>query len=480
MRLNSPQTALALACAGMLVVAFGVPVLAWAWKKLAALTRGLRLFSFATEPAIEIAGQRLRDSDRLRHTHILGATGSGKTVLMENLIFEDLARGYGMVIIDPKGDRELYDRVRRFCARIGRESDLHLLSANYREESVRWNPCRLGSASEIQSKFINSWEFSEVYYAKACEAALLDALNAFGKGGFSLADLAKALEAAAKERKDDATNALSLDLFNTTEGEWGELLCSKPSALREIHFLDVLRKNEILFVDLPTEGKSVQSSRIGKLLLQEIMLISGMRKTFPHLRTRTPYAIYVDEFDAFATPSFATFLNKGRSSGFMIHICHQTLSDLKRVDNGVGSFLGQIQGNINNRFFFRVDDPADAETIAAFFGTALVKKTTSRVAEGSETSDGSVREAHEFRIHPDVIKSLGVGRCIFNSKTNRKLLELQIPLPDLARYQSRRPLLRSSVECAASAALSPGEAIDREFVPKIKKPKRKETDVCVT
>lgn len=437
---TTQQYALALVCIALLGLVYGAPLLLKVFKGLAGMFR--RSFGRGTL-GITIAGMRISDSERLRHTHILGATGTGKTVLLESLISEDLARGYGMVIIDPKGDRELFERVKAICKQIGRESDLNLLSANYPDESVGWNPCRLGAATEIQSKFINSWEFSEVFYAKSCEAVLLEALNLFGSSAFNLSDLTTRIREIAEKRKDDSARALALDLFNMVEGEWGEILCAKATSRKEINFLDVIRKNEILFVDLPTEGKSVQSGRIGKLLLQEIMLVSGMRKTFPQIKTKTPFSIFVDEFDAFATQSFATFLNKGRSSGFMIHISHQTLSDLKRVDNGIGVFLGQVQGNINNRFYFRIDDPEDAEGISAFFGTKLTTKTTSRVVGGMTSGDGSIRETLEFRIHPDTIKSLEVGTCVFSSKTSRRLSLLKIPMTDSAQYRRRLPLLRS-------------------------------------
>lgn len=441
--MNSHQLALAVMVIAALALTYGFPVIEWLGKAVARVMK--RLLSLRGRgPSISIAGEVLSDQDRLRHTHILGSTGSGKTVLLESLIYEDLNRGSGMFIIDPKGDRELFDRVKAFCASIGRDEDLHLLSANYPKESVRWNPCRLGAVSEIQSKFLNSWDFSEVYYAKACEALLLEALNHLGNAPYSLAELVVSLRTISERKKEDAAKALFLDLFSTTQGEWGEILCSSPPAetIREVNLLDIIRKNEILFVDLPTEGRSVQSSRIGKLLLQEIMLISGMRKTYPQLRAKTPFSVYVDEFDAFATPSFATFLNKGRSSGFMIHICHQTLSDLMRVDNGIGSFLGQVQGNVNNRFFFRIDDPKDAETISSFFGTQLSRQLTARIQEGIETGDGSMRETYEFRIHPDTIKELKVGECIFSSKTAGRLKKLRLSMPNPGKYRAKRPLLR--------------------------------------
>ena len=129
---------------------------------------------------IEIAGIRFTDDDRKRHTHILGATGSGKTVLIEHLLYRDLVRGYGAIIIDAKGERELFDKVAHYCARIGRKNDLRYLSATYSNESFRWNPCRLGNPSELQSKFFGSAKHENSFYAKACELALLQVFNRVG------------------------------------------------------------------------------------------------------------------------------------------------------------------------------------------------------------------------------------------------------------------------------------------------------------
>jgi len=38
------------------------------------------------------------------HTHVIGATGSGKWTLLANLAIADMAAGRGVVVIDPKGD----------------------------------------------------------------------------------------------------------------------------------------------------------------------------------------------------------------------------------------------------------------------------------------------------------------------------------------------------------------------------------------
>ncbi|MFL6109897.1 MAG: type IV secretory system conjugative DNA transfer family protein [Catenulispora sp.] len=42
--------------------------------------------------------------DARHHMHIIGATGSGKSTLMTNLILDDVEAGRGVVVVDPKGD----------------------------------------------------------------------------------------------------------------------------------------------------------------------------------------------------------------------------------------------------------------------------------------------------------------------------------------------------------------------------------------
>jgi type IV secretory pathway TraG/TraD family ATPase VirD4 len=378
-------------------------------------------------PGIEIAGRFIPDEARLRHTHIVGATGSGKTVLLEQLIYRDLERGQGALIIDPKGDRAFYERIRTFCRKVGRESDLHLLSTTFADESSIWNPCRVGTASELQSKFYQAATYSEPHYAKACELALLKVFTLLDdqNEAFSLQDVVSALHELSRGGKDETMAGLFLDLGNLAQGDWGPLLGCRPSDQPEISLLDLTRRNEILFVDLPTEAQAVQSARVGKLLLQEITLISGLRKLYPHLRSDRPFSVFVDEFDAFASPAFATFLNKGRSSDFMIHLAHQTLSDLNRVSP---DFMGQIMGNMNVRYIFRQDSPDDAELWSRFFGTRTVIKQTYRTKDGMGTGESSNRLTQEFRVGPDAIKELKTGECIFSVKSQKGGPErVQIP-----------------------------------------------------
>ena len=393
-----------------------------------------------------IGSKWVPDAARVRHTHIVGATGSGKSVLLENLIFADIERGLGMVIIDPKGDRAFLERVRRVSRLHGRIQDLKVLSSDPDVKSHVWNPCALGSPSELQSKFYNAAVYAEPHYAKHCERALLRAFSDLhaktGTAGFNLRHLVEKLEVLSDHGKDKNTEGLFLDLHNLVESEWGPLLAAGNESGKdqpELSLWEIVDQGGILFVSLPTEAKAVQSQRVGRLLLQELLLISGARKRIHGIDKRLPFSVYIDEFDAFATPSFTTLVNKGRSSNFMIHMAHQTLSDLRKIDE---HFTGQIMGNCNVRFVFRQDDPDDAETWSRFFGTKLSVKENHRTDGGFRSGEGSEREVHEFRVSPDTIKELPTGQCIFSMKSPSQLKRLKVPM--LAYGSSHREAPESS------------------------------------
>ncbi len=64
------------------------------------------------------------------HANILGAPGSGKTRFLENILVQAITSGRPLVMVDPKLDRRLLNRVWEVARRAGRASDLHLFHLN--------------------------------------------------------------------------------------------------------------------------------------------------------------------------------------------------------------------------------------------------------------------------------------------------------------------------------------------------------------
>ena len=55
-------------------------------------------------PGMADRALRIRTKDRLRHMHLIGPTGTGKSTLMARLALQDISVGRGVIVIDPKGD----------------------------------------------------------------------------------------------------------------------------------------------------------------------------------------------------------------------------------------------------------------------------------------------------------------------------------------------------------------------------------------
>ena len=74
------------------------------------------------------------------HTFIMGTTGAGKTRLFDLLISQAILRGECVIIIDPKGDKELRDNARRACRKLGQGSRFVCFDLAHPDESVRLDP----------------------------------------------------------------------------------------------------------------------------------------------------------------------------------------------------------------------------------------------------------------------------------------------------------------------------------------------------
>jgi hypothetical protein len=250
---------------------------------------------------------------------------------------------------------------------------------------------------------------------------------------------------------------LTIELQSFAKSEWGRILCMPQSGNGPnqpvISLLDIRLRNEILYVDLPVQAKAIQCSRVGKLLLQEIVLLSGLLQLHPELRTTCPFSIFVDEFGSFATEEFAKFLSMGRGSNFMITFAHQTLGDLERVSK---PFRELVMGISNNRFIFRQDNPKDAEEWAKYLGTQTVTRKTYRTSGGLQTGDSSNRESEEFLVHPNKIKTLRVGECVLSMKTERVLRRLQLQFPPKLPKQRLGVLEREMPDDRLRGIGSPG------------------------
>lgn len=87
------------------------------------------------------------------HTLIVGTTGSGKTREFDILISQAVLRGEAVIILDPKGDKELAENAKRACELSGRPDRFKYFHPAFPEKSVRISPTKnFGRATEVASR----------------------------------------------------------------------------------------------------------------------------------------------------------------------------------------------------------------------------------------------------------------------------------------------------------------------------------------
>lgn len=87
------------------------------------------------------------------HTLIVGTTGAGKTRCFDAMITQAILRNEAVIIIDPKGDKELKDNAQRACIAAGSPERFVYFHPGFPEHSVRLNPLRnFNRGTEIASR----------------------------------------------------------------------------------------------------------------------------------------------------------------------------------------------------------------------------------------------------------------------------------------------------------------------------------------
>jgi energy-coupling factor transporter ATP-binding protein EcfA2 len=112
--------------------------------------------------------------DEGRHSLVIGATGSGKTTTLVAAAKAHVDAGCGLVVVDPKGDPTLIDRLRRFADQARRDFKVFSLTG----ASEHWNPLAHGTPTERADKLVAAEEWTEPHYKRLYQRYLLTVFTA--------------------------------------------------------------------------------------------------------------------------------------------------------------------------------------------------------------------------------------------------------------------------------------------------------------
>ena len=334
----------------------------------------------------------IKRPDRRRHMYVIGKTGTGKTTMLDNMTVQDIQRGNGVAVLDPHGEyaermlsfvpKERIDDVVYF-----NPADLaHPLGFNMLEKP---DPnLRHFVASGLMGVFKKLWpdvwsarmEYflanSILAHLERDGATLIGVNRIFGDKeyrkqivseikdpivkGFWENEFAKLPEQFMREAVAAIQNKVGQFISNPLVRN----IIGQTSSTFNIR--EIMDQKKILIANL-SKGKigEENSNLLGALLVTRIYLTAMSRVDLPE-EEREDFYVYVDEFQNFATESFANILSEARKYHLNLTLAHQYMGQL--VDDKTKSAMLQqaILGNVGTIVSFRIG-AEDAEVLEKEF-----------------------------------------------------------------------------------------------------------------
>ena len=322
--------------------------------------------------------------DRSRHVYIIGQTGAGKSGLLELFALSDVFHGQGYAIIDPHGDFAINNM--KFIPG-SRLNDVVYFNPADTKFPLGFNPLEVTNPEQktnissevigvLKRMFGDSWGPRLEYILRYTILALLD------RPETTMLDITRMLtdKKFRKETLSYCTDTVVLQFWNVEFASWTDKFQAEAIApvlnkvgaftanpvIRNIigqpkstfNIRQMMDDGKILIVNL-SKGLIGEDNAgiLGAFLVTKIQLAAMSRSDIPDIKDRRPFYLYVDEFQNFATDSFATILSEARKYGLNLTVANQYISQMSETVRDA------VFGNVGTMISFRVS--ADDSPILA-------------------------------------------------------------------------------------------------------------------
>lgn len=336
----------------------------------------------------------LSEEERSRHIHILGASGTGKSKLIEAMVQADILAGRGLCLIDPHGT--LADSVVEWCAALGVEKHrrIHLIDLHDLEWTAGFNPLHVWPGQQVEARVdamvatcAEVWGGEDLNATPLLSTCLQLMFYALAENRLTLAESLALTESAdsgavRKRLTENLPNPTYADYwreFSTlSRRDFEERFSSSrrrllrflsPPPIRRIvgqrervlNLRAIMDDGDILIVNLiPRGAASHENARLlGALILSELRFCAMGRD--PETARRRPFALYVDECYDYLTGDVEHMLDETRKFGLHLVLAHQRLGQLQARSPAI--FNGVMAGGQTKIVFGGMTDD-DAEFMA--------------------------------------------------------------------------------------------------------------------
>lgn len=340
---------------------------------------------------------RLADEDRRRHVYIIGQTGTGKSVFLENCIVQDMYAGKGLAFIDPHGDT-----AEKLMAKVPpeRAKDVVYFNPGDTEFPMGWNLMEFDPAHPEQKDFLVQEALAMLYklydpthqgiigprfeswfrnaaltvMADPNGGTFIEIPKVFTDDEFLKAKFKHVTDPIVQDfwtgemaQTDAHTKSEMLGWFVSKFGAFANneimrnIIGQKHSAF---NLREIMDDGKIIFVNL-SKGLlgDINSQLLGVVFIIKFQMAAMSRADIPE-KDRRDFTVYIDEFQNYSTDSIATILSEARKYRLSMVMANQFISQLdERVRDSVF-------GNVGSIISFRIG-PDDAEYMTKQFAPAF-------------------------------------------------------------------------------------------------------------
>jgi len=331
----------------------------------------------------------IKTKDRARHMYVVGKTGMGKSVLLENMAIQDIQNGEGIAFIDPHGKTAelLLDFVppeRMKDVLYFAPFDLEYpVSFNVMEDvgPERRHLVVSGLMSTFKKIWEDAWSARMEYILTNTILALLEFPGATLLGVNRMLSDKEFRKTVVENIKDPSVKSFWVDEFakytdkfaaeatpaiQNKVGQFTSNPLIRNIVGQEKSSFDIRKmmdEKKILIINL-SKGRVGETNAmlLGSMLVTKIYLAAMSRADISEkeLNKLPNFYLYVDEFQSFANESFANILSEARKYKLNLTITHQYIEQMSE------EVRAAVFGNAGTMITFRVG-AFDAEVLEKEF-----------------------------------------------------------------------------------------------------------------
>lgn len=328
----------------------------------------------------------IKRDDRRRHMYVIGKTGMGKTTLLENLIISDILKGEGCCYIDPHGDtaQKILDYIPPH-----RINDVIYFNPADTDFPIAFNVLEAvderhkhliasGLISVFKKLWADSWGPRLEYILRNSLLALLDYEGSTLLGTMRILVDKEYRAKVVDKVKDPVVRSFWVNEFtqwndrvlqeviSPIQNKVGQFLSNFlirniiGQVKSTIDLREIMDQKKILILNL-SKGRIGEDTMqlIGSMVVTKLYLAAMSRVDIPETE-RADFYLYVDEFQNFATESFADILSEARKYRLNLIVAHQYVEQLHE------KVAAAIFGNVGTLICFRIG-MTDAQTLVNEF-----------------------------------------------------------------------------------------------------------------